>query len=139
MFINSKHETNASLSSTGGQYSIPSLRDDVISKYITQHSLTHPLERSYFVLDDLLKGVLLNKKEKEKDEEFMKRDDGLKRLVAACQPWYEISADGRRTELRYVLLASAAERCILKSRCSVGKGLCIPSRYPLRCVKEERL
>ena len=105
MFIDSKHEINTASSSTDGQYSIPSLRDDIFSKYITQHSLTHPLERSYFVLDDLLKGILLNKKEKEKDEEFMRRDEGLKRLIAACQPWYEINADGRRTELRYVLSA----------------------------------
>lgn len=98
---------NTSFNSADGHYSIPSLRDNVFSKYITQYSRTHPLERSYFVLDDLLKGVLLNKKEKEKSEEFMRRDEGLDRLVAACQPWYEITADGRRTELRYVLPASS--------------------------------
>jgi hypothetical protein len=116
VFIDSKHETNTASSSTDGQYSIPSLRDDVFSKYISQHSLTHPLERAYFVLDDLLKGILLSKKEKEKDEEFMRRDEGLKRLVAACQPWYKITADGRRTELRYVLPASSELQKLWSSR-----------------------
>ncbi|KIM23544.1 hypothetical protein M408DRAFT_77382 [Serendipita vermifera MAFF 305830] len=86
--------------STTDQYSMQMLREDVLSKYITQHSLVHPVERGHFVLDDLLKGILLTRQEKERNEEFMRRDEGLKRLAAACQPWYEIIRDGKRSELR---------------------------------------
>jgi len=88
------------LDSTNSQYTLASLRDDILSTYIAQHSLVHPAKRGYFVLDELLKGILLSKKDK--DEEFMKREEGLKRLMAACQPWYEISTGGRGPELRSV-------------------------------------
>ncbi|KAG8812073.1 hypothetical protein FRC17_002212 [Serendipita sp. 399] len=83
--------------STTSHYSITQLRDDILSRYIAEHSLAHPVERGYFKVDDTLKGALLKKSE---SEEFLRRDDGLQRLAGTCQSWYEIKQEGRAPELR---------------------------------------
>ncbi|KAG8812036.1 hypothetical protein FRC17_002222 [Serendipita sp. 399] len=83
--------------STTSHYSITQLRDDILSRYISEHSLAHPVERGYFKIDDTLKGALLKKSE---SDEFLRRDDGLQRLANTCQSWYEIKQEGRAPELR---------------------------------------
>ncbi|KZO97637.1 eukaryotic translation initiation factor SUI1 family protein [Calocera viscosa TUFC12733] len=55
--------------------------------YVKEHSLVHPREQGFIILDELLQDVLLKKGE---DIEFMRRDDALDRLKSKMQPWYSI-------------------------------------------------
>lgn len=80
----------------GPHFTIVELRDEVLSKYITEHNLVHPTERAYFKVDETLKPMLLKKNE---SQEFLKRDEGLQRLAAACQAWYQIEQEGHPPEL----------------------------------------
>ncbi|EJU00198.1 hypothetical protein DACRYDRAFT_108945 [Dacryopinax primogenitus] len=60
----------------------------VLLEYVKEHSLVHPREQGFVVLDKLLQEVLLNKGE---EIEFMRREDALERLRSKMQAWHSIA------------------------------------------------
>lgn len=88
----------------------------LLDNYITSHSLVHPRDRQYVVLDTALKAVLAppknaskKKKQGEADGEalasgtngsgdtdvYLARDELLPKLKGAMQAWYEVSKGGK--------------------------------------------
>lgn len=88
-------------SSTSKDYTADSLREDVLSEYISQHSLINIIDPDAFNLDDLLKSILGRKKN---PPGSLKRQVGLERLMNTCQPWYEIGREGRGQATRLVFI-----------------------------------
>ncbi|KZT54753.1 hypothetical protein CALCODRAFT_438092 [Calocera cornea HHB12733] len=72
--------------STDELYSVVEVRT-LLLDYVKEHSLVHPREQGFIVLDEVLQEVLLKKGE---DIEFMRRDDALERLKSKMQAWYSI-------------------------------------------------
>lgn len=68
------------------------IRTHVVA-YIKSHSLVHPRDQSFILLDDALKTAVLKKGEK---VEFIKRDEAVDRLRNGMQSWYEIWVGGVR-------------------------------------------
>ena len=85
-----------------------------LDRYISSHSLAHPRDRKYVVLDAALKSVLApqQKPKKKKDghgeeehdktteaagDVYMTREELLPKLKAAMQPWYEIRKGGKES------------------------------------------
>ncbi|KAG8954806.1 hypothetical protein FRC03_011362 [Tulasnella sp. 419] len=63
----------------------------LVSSYISEHSLVHPTEPQYIILDDLLKNVFRKKNE---NVEFLKRDEVIARLFEQMQSWFSVQREG---------------------------------------------
>jgi len=72
--------------STDELYNTVEVRTTLL-EYVKEHSLVHPREQGFIVLDELLQDVLLKKGE---ELEFMRREDALDRLKSKMQAWHSI-------------------------------------------------
>jgi hypothetical protein len=68
----------------------------ILDDYIATHSLVHPREKKYIVLDAVLRACLQRKSDP-KDLEFLSRQEAHERLQSGMQPWHEISVHGAET------------------------------------------
>jgi translation initiation factor 2D len=71
----------------------------ILNAYVSDKQLVNPRDQSYINVgtDNVLVTSLSI------SDEFMKRDEVLKRLVEKMQPWHEVKLDGKEAVLRYVL------------------------------------
>jgi translation initiation factor 2D len=76
----------------------------LFDQYVTTHSLVHPREKQYIVLDDVLRNVLQQKGE---ELEFMTRSEAIEKLRKGMQPWHEMSFEGGETIVVCVSISSS--------------------------------
>ena len=101
----------------------------LLDRYISSHSLVHPRDRKYIILDATLKSVLAppQKPKKNRDghgqehddtaraaggtgDTYFTREELLTKLKVAMQPWYEIRKGGKEGIRKYVFLPPAGCR-----------------------------
>jgi len=110
------------------QYFTSSEVKTLLDRYISSHSLVHPRDRKYIVLDATLKSVLAPpQKPKNRDghgqehdgtagaaggtgDAYFTREELLTKLKVAMQPWYEIRKGGKEGIRKYVFLPPAGCR-----------------------------
>jgi hypothetical protein len=73
----------------------------LLDDYITAHSLVHPREKKYIILDDVLRACLQRKNDHPDELEFLSRQEANERLQSGMQAWHEIiSGQGAETTVR---------------------------------------
>jgi translation initiation factor 2D len=99
----------------------------LLDQYISSHSLVHPRDRKYVILDATLKSVFASPQKpkgrdghgRERDgtaaaadagDTYFTREELLTKLKAAMQPWYEIRKGGKEGIRKYVFLPPAGCR-----------------------------
>lgn len=82
---------------------LPADLKTLLLAYIETHSLSHPRDLKFILLDPLLSECLLKKGEV---LDVMTKDDALKRLKEECGKWYSVSRAGSDPIIKSVPLPS---------------------------------